>query len=265
MFPGRPGHPPGGLPYPRSAVDEGGPRNGVLTAIEDFVAANATDPARGRTRVLRLRGRVGHRAARTSDELAAILDAVRPPSGARAARGQPGRAPRRAAITTGPRCGRSQDSSSRQQAVLERLLDSSAFGVAERLSRLRARVGIARQQSVVSKDEIRARTRAVARYPCLAASQLTLPRRQRLSARSGAVRRQERLLVFCSSSRSSSSTRASSFSELRHGDRARGLAVGLGPACAPLPALLVRRLLVSAFRSTSRPSGCAPRPRPPGR
>jgi hypothetical protein len=43
----------------------------------------------------------------------------------------------------------------RQQAVLQRLLDSSAFGVAERLSRLRAGAGIATEQSVVSKDEIR--------------------------------------------------------------------------------------------------------------
>ena len=43
----------------------------------------------------------------------------------------------------------------RQRAVLERLLDSSAFGVAERLSRLRAGAGIATEQSIVSKDEIR--------------------------------------------------------------------------------------------------------------
>ena len=29
---------PAGVPYPRSAAREGGPRNGVLTAVEDFVA-----------------------------------------------------------------------------------------------------------------------------------------------------------------------------------------------------------------------------------
>src|SRR5207244_1635871 len=39
IFPGEPGSGPGGLPYPRSAAQEGGPRNGVLTAIEDFAAA----------------------------------------------------------------------------------------------------------------------------------------------------------------------------------------------------------------------------------
>ena len=44
----------------------------------------------------------------------------------------------------------------RQEAVLRRLLESSAIGVAERLSRLRVRAGIAPGSSVVSRDEIRA-------------------------------------------------------------------------------------------------------------
>ncbi len=39
LFPGEPGLAPGGLPFPWAATREGGPRNGVLTAIEDFVAA----------------------------------------------------------------------------------------------------------------------------------------------------------------------------------------------------------------------------------
>jgi hypothetical protein len=39
--------------------------------------------------------------------------------------------------------------------VLERLLRSNAFAVAERLSRLRIRIGIAEAESAVSKDEIR--------------------------------------------------------------------------------------------------------------
>ncbi len=38
IFPGDPGTGGGGLPYPFTAAREGGPRNGVLTAIEDFVA-----------------------------------------------------------------------------------------------------------------------------------------------------------------------------------------------------------------------------------
>ena len=38
LFPGDPGVRRGGLPYRWPAAREGGPRNGVLTAIEDFVA-----------------------------------------------------------------------------------------------------------------------------------------------------------------------------------------------------------------------------------
>jgi hypothetical protein len=39
LYPGIAGIRPGGLPYPWPAAQEGGPRNGVLTAIEDFAAA----------------------------------------------------------------------------------------------------------------------------------------------------------------------------------------------------------------------------------
>jgi hypothetical protein len=42
----------------------------------------------------------------------------------------------------------------RQELLLRRLLRSSAFSVAERLSRLRHRAGIATGESVVSKDEV---------------------------------------------------------------------------------------------------------------
>jgi hypothetical protein len=50
---------------------------------------------------------------------------------------------------------RAQERIARQEAVLRRLLESSAFSVAERLSKLRASAGVATEQSVVSKDEIR--------------------------------------------------------------------------------------------------------------
>ena len=43
----------------------------------------------------------------------------------------------------------------RQEALLRRLLESSAFGVAERLSRLRRRAGVATDASVISREEIR--------------------------------------------------------------------------------------------------------------
>jgi hypothetical protein len=38
VFPGTSGLAPGGLPYRNVAAEEGGPRNGVLTALEDFLA-----------------------------------------------------------------------------------------------------------------------------------------------------------------------------------------------------------------------------------
>jgi hypothetical protein len=40
LYPGVEGIRPGGLPYRSPAAQEGGPRNGVLTAVEDFVAGN---------------------------------------------------------------------------------------------------------------------------------------------------------------------------------------------------------------------------------
>ena len=40
IAPGDPGVRPDGLPYPRSAAREGGERNGVLTAVEDFVVSD---------------------------------------------------------------------------------------------------------------------------------------------------------------------------------------------------------------------------------
>jgi len=48
-----------------------------------------------------------------------------------------------------------RERAARLEAVLRRQLDSSAFTVAEQLSKLRVRAGVATEQSVVSKDEIR--------------------------------------------------------------------------------------------------------------
>jgi hypothetical protein len=50
---------------------------------------------------------------------------------------------------------KAQERQARQEAVLKRLLQSSAFAVAEGLSRLRIRAGIARNQAAVSRDEVR--------------------------------------------------------------------------------------------------------------
>jgi hypothetical protein len=153
ISPGQSGVTPGGLPYPRSAAQEGGAGNGVLTAIEDFVASRE---------LVRLcvvpaffgLGVAWHTDKPWSDELAAVLDPFdRHPVLERL------EANRVAQLARGysrqVEIWELQRRLARQQAVLQRLLDSSAFGVAERLSRLRAGAGIATEQSVVSKDEIR--------------------------------------------------------------------------------------------------------------
>jgi hypothetical protein len=144
---------PDGLPYPRSAAREGGPRNGVLTAIEDFAAgrddvrlavipvffgfgvlwsldgpgagelARLLDPWDRHPLLERLEANRVHHLARAHAQLVASWQQERRRAG--------------------------------QEAVLRRLLDSSAFAVAERLSRLRRRAGVGAEHSVVSKDEIR--------------------------------------------------------------------------------------------------------------
>jgi hypothetical protein len=154
LFPGEAGVRRGGLPYPRSAAREGGPANGVLTAIEDFVSGRegvrlAVVPAFFGF------GVVWHTGRTWSDEIAAILDPFdQHPVLERLEVNRVQHLAR----------GHSQRNEvwelrgrlARQQALLQRLLDSSAFAVAERLSRLRASAGIATDQSIVSKDEIRA-------------------------------------------------------------------------------------------------------------
>jgi SAM-dependent methyltransferase len=146
LFPGDPGLREGGLPYPRSAAREGGPRNGVLTAIEDFVA----EGERLRLVVVPVffgLGAVWELDSPWSAALAGILEAW-------------DRHPVLERLEANRVLHIAQEfelaqRSARQEAVLRRMLESSAFGVAERLSRVRVRLGIAPRQSVISKDEIR--------------------------------------------------------------------------------------------------------------
>lgn len=143
---------PGGLPYPRSAAHEGGPGNGVLTAVEDFV---------DRREGVRLAvvpaffgfGVAWHTATPWSDDVARILD---PFDGHPILeRLEANRVHHLAAMhQRRTELWNAQARLERQERVLRRLLDSSAFGVAERLSRLRARAGVATEQSIVSKEEI---------------------------------------------------------------------------------------------------------------
>jgi hypothetical protein len=153
LFPGDPGLRPGGVPYPRSAASEGGPRNGVLTAVEDFVSERDD---------LRLAvvpaffgfGAVWRRDAPWADDLAEFLDPWNRNSWLERLE-----ANRVFHIAQGHarqvEIWKLQRVRARQETVLRRLQESSAFGVAERLSRLRARLGIGKHATVVSKEEIR--------------------------------------------------------------------------------------------------------------
>jgi hypothetical protein len=153
IFPGDPGVRPGGLPYPRSAAVEGGPRNGVLTAVEEFIGA------REKTRLAVVPAFFGFAvawdtSARFSEDVARTLDPFdRHPVLERLEANRVEHLARSYLHQT--EIWELSAQLARQRAVLRRLLDSSAFSVAERLSGLRVRAGIATEQSVVSKDEIR--------------------------------------------------------------------------------------------------------------
>jgi hypothetical protein len=153
IFPGDAGVRPGGLPYPRSARREGGERNGVLTAVEAFVAE------RERVRLVVVPvffgfGVAWHEDAPWSGDVARLLDPWdRNPILERL------EANRVHHLALGhsrlAELWQERDRRARHEALLRRLLESSAFSVAERLSRLRVRARIATGQSVISKDEVR--------------------------------------------------------------------------------------------------------------
>jgi hypothetical protein len=153
LFPGEPGVRPGGLPYRGAAAHEGGPRNGVLTAVEDFVSGR-DDLRLAIVPVFFGLGVVWRRDAPWADALAELLAPYdRNPLLERL---EANRVLHLAAAHYQlVEASRFEERAARRGALLQRMLDSSAFGVAERLSRLRRRAGIAPAQSVVSKDEIR--------------------------------------------------------------------------------------------------------------
>lgn len=153
IFPGASGTRPDGLPYRGSAAREGGERNGVLSAVEDFVADRdglrlAMVPA-----FFGL-GIVWHREAPWAQAVEAIVEPWdRNPllerlEANRVLHIATSHAHLAAAIGH-------QQRSQRLEAVLRRLLESSAFSLAERLSRLRQRAGVASGQPAVSKEAVR--------------------------------------------------------------------------------------------------------------
>ncbi len=153
IFPGDPGTRQGGLPYPRSAAQEGGERNGVLTAVEDFVAG---DPD------LRLVvvpaffgfGAVWNTGSPWASRVQEILQPWdRHPLLERMEKNRIRHIAEGFALQTA--LWQARERQSRRDALLQRLLRSSAFGLAEHLSDLRTRVGIAPGDASVSREQIR--------------------------------------------------------------------------------------------------------------
>jgi SAM-dependent methyltransferase len=146
LFPGEPGVRSGGLLFRWPAAREGGPRNGVLTAVEDFVGA------RDGLRLAIVPAFFG---------LGVVWDQAAPWAGAVAQVLRPwDRNPLLERLEANrvlhlAAANHAVQRAARQEAVLRRLLDSKAFAVAELLSRLRRRARVAADVAVVSKDDIR--------------------------------------------------------------------------------------------------------------
>jgi hypothetical protein len=153
IVPGEAGLVPGGLPYPRSAAHEGGARNGVLTAVEDFIATRE-DVRFALIPAFFGFGIIWPENAPWASPMADLLAPYdRNPIIAELEANRVFQLARGNAHLT--ELWEARARLARQEALLQRLLDSSAFSVAERLSRLRDAVGIASEQSIVSKAEIR--------------------------------------------------------------------------------------------------------------
>jgi hypothetical protein len=154
ISPGNSGVDPTGLPYPGSADHEGGPGNGVLTAIDDFVAG------REHVRLVVVPAFFGLGVAWDTrcpfaPAVATLLDPFdRHPVLDRLETNRVAQIVAYHQLRT--ELWDVQQRLTRQRGVLERLLQSSAFALAERLSRFRAAARVAPEQSVVSKAEIRA-------------------------------------------------------------------------------------------------------------
>ncbi|MGI8572764.1 MAG: class I SAM-dependent methyltransferase [Solirubrobacteraceae bacterium] len=153
IFPGDPGAREDGLPYPRSAEREGGAHNGVLTAIEEFVGERG-DLSLAVVPAFFGLGAAWRRDAPWAQDIARILEPLdRSPLLAALERNRILHIAQEHALRIS--LWDAQKRQARADAVLTRMLQSSAFAVAETFSRLRVRTGIAPRQSVISKDEIR--------------------------------------------------------------------------------------------------------------
>jgi Methyltransferase domain len=148
LFPGEPGTRPGALPYKWPAAREGGERNGVLTAVEDFVAQRED---------LRLAvvpaffgfGAVWHLDAPWADAVAEVLDPWdRNPLLERLEANRVYHLASMHVETT--TAAWAQDRINRKDELLRRLLQSRSFAIGQRVSRLRHR-----GDPAFSKDDVR--------------------------------------------------------------------------------------------------------------
>jgi hypothetical protein len=148
VFPAVSGLHSGGLPYQSPAVEEGGPRNGVLTAIEDFVAARddlriAIVPAFFGLAV------IWPRRAPWAEGVAEVLEPW--DRDALLERLEANRVLHLASRELeAARAAWCQERSTRKDAFLRKLLESKTFSLAVWLSRLRQR-----GEPAFSKDEVR--------------------------------------------------------------------------------------------------------------
>jgi hypothetical protein len=151
LTPGDPGLVEGGLPFACVAVREGGPRNGIMTAIEDFIG----DRAELRLAMIPAFFGIGvlwHRDARWAGDVAKIVEPWdRNPVIARLEANRIVHMVERWRLAYGladamPRWRRFEE----QEALLRTMLDSGAFGLAERVSSVRQR-----GRPAISRDRIR--------------------------------------------------------------------------------------------------------------
>lgn len=148
LSPDEPGIAPGGVPFPCVAAREGGPRNGVLTAVEEFVEGH-DDLRFARVPAFFGLGVVWHRDARWAGAVGAVIEPLDAhPTLARLEGNRALHLARRFAAE------RELDRQRRQNAELRRLLSamlrSRAFAFAEQLSRLRQR-----DEPVFSREQVR--------------------------------------------------------------------------------------------------------------
>jgi Methyltransferase domain len=148
LFPGDPGIRGDGLPYTSVAAREGGPRNGVLTAVEDFVESH-NDLELAIVPTFFGLGVVWHRDVPYAE---AIADHLRPfDRNPVLERMEANRVMHLASMHSQAVQGMVEgQKTARKDALLRLLLESRAFGLAEQLSKLRGG-----GEPAFSKDEIR--------------------------------------------------------------------------------------------------------------